>query len=104
MSNAYQPTAIIAEDEPILARTLRRQLEQLWPQLQVVAVAQDGLEAVDLAQEHVPDVMFLDIKMPGRTGIEVAEVVADEWPESKPEPLFVFVTAYDEFALSAFDR
>ncbi len=104
MTEAQGPTAIIAEDEPVLARTLRRLLEQLWPELHIAAVAEDGLQATDLALSHAPDVMFLDIKMPGRTGIEVAEAVADEWPEGQAEPLFVFVTAYDAYAVSAFER
>lgn len=98
------PTAILAEDEPVLARTLRRLLEQAWPELQIVAMAEDGLQATEQGLTHAPDIMFLDIKMPGRNGIEVAEVLADEWPEGSAEPLFVFVTAYDNFAVSAFER
>lgn len=98
------PTAVIAEDEPVLARTLRRLLEQAWPELRIAAVAEDGLQATELALTHAPDIMFLDIKMPGRNGIEVAEAVADEWPEGPAEPLFVFVTAYDAYAVSAFER
>jgi len=104
MNDAIQPRAVIAEDEPVLARTLTRLLAEIWPELQVVGVAEDGLQAVELALQHLPDVMFLDIKMPGKTGIEVAEQVADDWPEERAEPLFAFVTAYDEFAVSAFDR
>ena len=97
-------TAVIAEDEPVLARTLTRLLEQVWPELRIAGVAEDGLQATELALEHLPDVMFLDIKMPGRTGIEVAEAVADEWPDARAEPLFVFITAYDAFAVAAFER
>jgi len=104
MTTAAPPTAVIAEDEPVLARTLSRLLEQVWPELRIVGVAEDGLQATELALAHAPDVMFLDIKMPGRTGIEVAEAVADDWPEGKPEPLFVFITAFDGFAVSAFER
>lgn len=104
MSKSSPPTAVIAEDEPVLARTLSRLLEQVWPELRVVGMADDGLQATELALAQAPDVMFLDIKMPGRTGIEVAEAVADEWPDDRAEPLFVFVTAYDEFAVSAFER
>jgi len=77
---------------------------QVWPELRIAGVAEDGLQATELALAHLPDVMFLDIKMPGRTGIEVAEVVADDWPDDKPEPLFVFITAYDAFAVAAFER
>ena len=98
------PTALIAEDEPRLARTLSRMLEAAWPELKVVAVAEDGLSAVELAHEHRPDILFLDIKMPGKTGLEVAEAVTDDWAEDRAEPLFVFVTAYDEFAVAAFEH
>ena len=98
------PTAVIAEDEPVLARTLSRLLAQVWPELRIVGIAEDGLQATALALASLPDVMFLDIKMPGRTGIEVAEVVADDWPDGRPEPLFVFITAFDNFAIPAFER
>jgi DNA-binding LytR/AlgR family response regulator len=104
MTTATAPTAVIAEDEPVLARTLTRLLEQVWPELRIAGVAGDGLQATELALAHLPDVMFLDIKMPGRTGIEVAEAVADDWPDDRAEPLFVFITAYDGFAVSAFER
>ncbi|GAA5181253.1 LytTR family DNA-binding domain-containing protein [Niveibacterium umoris] len=104
MTSITAPTAVIAEDEPVLARTLTRLLEQVWPELRIVGVADDGLRATELALELVPDVMFLDIKMPGRTGIEVAEVVADDWPADRAAPLVVFVTAYDHFAVPAFER
>ena len=104
MNAPTRPTAVIAEDEPVLARTLSRLLAEVWPELQVTGVAEDGLRAIELALEHTPDVMFLDIKMPGKTGLEVAEMVADEWPDEQAEPLFVFVTAYDEFAVSAFEH
>lgn len=99
-----RPTAMIAEDEPVLARTLIRLLAQAWPELHIVGVAEDGLRATELALAEAPDVIFLDIKMPGRNGIEVAETVADDWPDDHAEPLFVFVTAFDEFAVSAFER
>jgi len=104
MTPATAPTAVIAEDEPVLARTLSRLLEQVWPALRIVGVAEDGLRATELGLVHAPDVMFLDIKMPGRTGLEVAEAVADEWPDDRAEPLFVFITAYDSFAVPAFER
>lgn len=104
MPTSHPPTAVIAEDEPVLARTLTRLLEQVWPELRIVGVADDGLRATELALASLPDVMFLDIKMPGRTGIEVAEVVADDWPDDRAEPLFVFITAYDNFAIPAFER
>lgn len=104
MTERQPPTAVIAEDEPVLARTLTRLLEQVWPELRIVGVADDGLRATELALQWLPDVMFLDIKMPGRTGIEVAEVVADDWPDDRAEPLFVFITAFDNYAIPAFER
>lgn len=98
------PTALIAEDEPLLARTLARLLAEAWPELTIVATADDGLSAVEQGLAQLPDVLFLDINMPGRSGLEVAELLADDWPEARAEPLFVFVTAYDEYALAAFER
>lgn len=97
-------TALIAEDEPRLAKSLANLLTQLWPELQVIASVGDGISAINMALEHTPDVMFLDIKMPGKTGLEVAEAVADDWPDEKAMPLFVFVTAFDDFAVKAFER
>ncbi len=97
-------TALIAEDEPLLLASLRKQLREAWPELRIVAEAGDGELAVALALETSPDVLFLDIRMPGRSGLAVAEAVVDEWPETKAAPLIVFVTAYDEFALAAFER
>jgi DNA-binding LytR/AlgR family response regulator len=102
------PTALIAEDEELLAAHLRQELKALWPELEVVAMATHGEEAVTLALEHQPDVCFLDIRMPGMTGLEAAAQLADDWddrpPGGAPFPLLVFVTAYDQFALQAFDR
>lgn len=72
------PTAVIAEDEPVLVRTLARPLEQVWPELRIVGAAEDGLRATELALAQAPDIVFLDIRMPGRNGIEVAEAVADD--------------------------
>lgn len=104
MNRNDTPLALIAEDEPLLARTLARLLAEAWPGLRLAGVAEDGLGATAQALEQLPDVLFLDIQMPGRTGLEVAEVVTDEWPEDRPTPLLVFVTAYDEFAVAAFER
>jgi DNA-binding LytR/AlgR family response regulator len=96
-------TALVAEDEPLLARTLVGILAEVWPEA-AVEVVHDGVTAVDRALEIAPDVLFLDIQMPGRTGLEVAEIVSDEWPSDRALPLLVFVTAYDEFAIKAFER
>ena len=105
MSDAnHRPTALIAEDEPLLLTALGALLARVWPELEIIAVAHDGIAATDQSLARAPDVLFLDIKMPGRSGLEVAEVVTDEWPDEKPEPLYVFVTAYDEFAVTAFER
>ncbi|MBI5259419.1 MAG: response regulator transcription factor [Burkholderiales bacterium] len=104
MTPDRRPTAMIAEDEPVLARTLSRLLAQAWPELSIVGIADDGLRATELALAETPDVVFLDIQMPGRNGIAVAEAVADDWPDGHAEPLFVFVTAFDEFAVAAFER
>jgi DNA-binding LytR/AlgR family response regulator len=96
--------ALIAEDEPILAATLTHALARLWPELQIVATSPNGSDAVEQALVLRPDVLFLDIKMPGKTGLEVAGEVADSWPDGSPFPLVVFVTAYDDYALAAIER
>ncbi|HEX2541423.1 MAG TPA: LytTR family DNA-binding domain-containing protein [Caldimonas sp.] len=96
--------ALIAEDEPVLARTLQRLLGDVWPELQLLPVAEDGIAATELALRQLPDVLFLDIRMPGPSGLAVAAQVADEWPEGRAVPLLVFVTAHDEFAVQAFEH
>ena len=96
--------ALIAEDEPILSLTLQKMLEQSWPALQLCGLAENGVQAVQQALEQLPDVLFLDIKMPGKSGLEVAQELAEEWPDTKAFPLIVYVTAYDEFALQAFEH
>jgi DNA-binding LytR/AlgR family response regulator len=98
-----QPTALIAEDEPLLAQTLQRELQALWPSLQVLATAGDGLSAVQLTLQHRPDVLFFDIRMPGQSGLDAAVELADAWPPEHAFPLLVFVTAYDQYAIQAFD-
>lgn len=103
-SSPHPIRALIAEDEEILALTLTKTLERLWPELDICAQAVNGVEAVNHALKHFPDVIFLDIKMPGKTGLEVAEELAEEWPSERPFPLIVFVTAYDEFAIAAFEH
>jgi DNA-binding LytR/AlgR family response regulator len=96
--------ALIAEDEPILAATLARALVRLWPGLDIVATAPNGVAAVDDALALRPDVLFLDIRMPGQTGLEAAEELAERWPPGVAFPLIVFVTAFDDYALQAFER
>lgn len=98
-------TALIAEDEPLLAANLQTELARLWPELHIGAIAADGQTAVNQALALQPDVLFLDISMPGMTGIDAAQALAEDWPgEGKPFPLIVFVTAYDKYALQAFER
>ena len=104
MSASIAPTALIAEDEPLLAAELKKLLGRAWPELRVVAEASDGVSATALALDATPDILFLDIKMPGRTGLAVAEAVIDDWPDGSPAPLIVFITAYDEYALAAFEH
>lgn len=97
------PTALIAEDETLLAHALQTELHALWPALCVLATAGDGLSAVQLALQHRPDVLFFDIRMPGQSGLEAAAELAEEWPGDTAFPLLVFVTAYDQYAIAAFE-
>ena len=104
MPNMSTIRALIAEDEPILSLTLANMLAKLWPELQICGTAENGVMAVQEALAHLPEILFLDIKMPGKTGLEVAQDLADDWPDDKPFPLIVYVTAYDEFAIEAFEH
>ena len=90
-------TALVADDEPALARALVAQLVALWPELQIVHVARNGVEAAERIAALQPDIAFLDIQMPGLTGLEVAQGI-------EGRTRIVFVTAYDEFALQAFEQ
>jgi DNA-binding LytR/AlgR family response regulator len=97
-------TALIAEDEPLLAAELQAQLAQVWPDLTVLGTASDGHSAVEKTLLLKPDVLFIDIRMPGQTGLEAAAELADAWPESgTPFPALVFVSAYDQYAVVAFE-
>lgn len=99
------PTALIAEDEPLLAANLQAELARAWPELKVVANVGHGAAAVEQSLAQRPDVVFLDIRMPGMTGLEAAQAISEDWPENGgPPPLTVFVTAYDQYALEAFER
>jgi DNA-binding LytR/AlgR family response regulator len=97
-------TALIAEDEPLLAAHLKAELARLWPELSIVATVGHGEAAVKKALELRPQILFLDIRMPGLSGLEAAHALAEDWPEGEPLPLTVFVTAHDEYALEAFER
>jgi DNA-binding LytR/AlgR family response regulator len=90
-------TALIADDEPPLVRALQALLATAWPDLQVVATARNGVEAAALIAQHTPDLAFLDIQMPGLTGLEVAQGI-------EGNTRVVFVTAYDEYAVQAFEQ
>ena len=103
MNPVTDPRALIAEDEPLLAQSLRQMLGQQWPQLQIQAMVTDGLSAAQQALALLPDVLFLDIRMPGQSGLEAAAEVVDNWPDNRPLPAIVFVTAYDQYALAAFE-
>jgi len=97
------PRALIAEDEPLLAAALQQDLARVWPELQVVAVVGDGRSAARQALALRPDVLFFDIRMPGQSGIEAAAELADAWPDDQPFPALVFATAYDQYAVQAFE-
>lgn len=97
-------TALIAEDEALLAEHLRAELARLWPELQITGIAPHGAAAVEMALAQRPDIAFLDIRMPGLSGLEAAEAIGEEWPQGETPPLLVFVTAYDQYALQAFER
>lgn len=90
-------TAIIADDERLMREQLRSRLAEVWPDLQVLAEAKNGEEAVSAVREHRPDLAFLDIRMPGMTGIEAAREIGDACH-------IVFITAYNEYAVDAFEH
>jgi DNA-binding LytR/AlgR family response regulator len=92
---AMRPTALIADDEPLLRDALVRLLESAWPEIEIVAQARNGREAIELFDEYRPDICFLDVQMPGKTGVEAAQHIGDR-------AQLVFVTAYDEYAVQAF--
>ncbi len=105
MSNAPAPRAVLADDERLMREQLRARLAEAWPELQIVAEARHGAEAVEQVAQHRPDIVFLDIRMPGMTGVDAAreiaqmEVADDEWL-----PEVVFITAYDQYAVQAFEQ
>ncbi len=97
-------TALIAEDEPLLARALQMALQTAWPALQIVDVVGDGASAVRQALALQPDVLFLDIRMPGMSGLEASATLQQCWnTAARRLPAVVFVTAYDEYAIKAFE-
>ncbi len=96
--------ALIAEDEPVLATVLQQSLLRLWPGLEIVAVCPNGIAAVTQTLELEPDLLFIDIKMPGKTGLEAVEELTEAWDSARPFPQVVFVTAYDDYAIEAFEH
>ena len=112
-------TALIADDERLLREQLRARLAEVWPELEIVAEAKNGAEAVALTEAHHPDIVFLDIRMPGMTGVEAARAIAqlpqahddtadDSVPPEDAKPWqgseIVFITAYDQYAIEAFEQ
>ena len=112
-------TAVIADDERLLREQLRARLAEVWPELEIVAEAKNGAEAVALTEAHRPDLVFLDIRMPGMTGIEAARAIAqlpidEDADQAADEPPagakpwhgceIVFITAYDQYAIEAFEQ
>lgn len=102
------PRALLADDERLMREQLRTRLREVWPDLDIVAEARNGKEAVELTEQHHPDVVFLDIRMPVLTGVDAARQIAqlatyDEangWPGCE----IVFITAYDQYAVQAFEQ
>jgi DNA-binding LytR/AlgR family response regulator len=100
--------ALIADDERLMREQLRARLAEAWPELEIVAEAKNGVEAVALTEQHHPDLVFLDIRMPGMTGVDAARQIAqlpteeeaDGWPGCE----IVFITAYDQYAVQAFEQ
>jgi DNA-binding LytR/AlgR family response regulator len=96
---------VIADDERLMRDQLRARLAEVWPELQIVGEAKNGTEAVELVQQHHPDLVFLDIRMPGLTGVDAARQIAqlptdEDWDGCE----IVFITAYDQYAIEAFEQ
>ena len=114
------PRAVLADDERLMREQLRARLSEVWPELQIVGEARNGLEAVQMVDEHRPEVVFLDIRMPGLTGVEAARQITqlpprtandgtggdEDGDEDEDEllPEIVFITAYDQYAVEAFEQ
>ena len=101
----HPPRALIADDERLMREQLRARLAEVWPELEIVGEARNGVEAVELTAQLHPDLVFLDIRMPGMTGVDAARNIAqlpteDAWPGCE----IVFITAYDQYAVEAFEQ
>ena len=104
-NNAAAARAVLADDERLMREQMRARLAEVWPELEIVAEAKNGLEAVQAVREHQPDIVFLDIRMPGLTGVEAARQIAQlEFDDDALLPEIVFVTAYDQYAIEAFEQ
>jgi len=105
MNAAAAPRAVLADDERLMREQMCARLAEVWPELEVVAEAKNGLEAVQAVREHRPDIVFLDIRMPGLTGVEAARQIAQfDLDDDALLPEIVFVTAYDQYAIEAFEQ
>ena len=109
MTNLFPARALIADDERLMREQLRARLVEVWPELEIVGEARNGIEAVQMAESLHPDIVFLDIRMPGLTGVDAArqigqlathEDASDQWPGCE----IVFITAYDQYAVEAFEQ
>ncbi|WP_284616049.1 LytR/AlgR family response regulator transcription factor [Aquabacterium humicola] len=97
--------AVIADDERLMREQLRARLAEVWPELQIVGEAKNGLEAVELVEQHRPELVFLDIRMPGLTGVDAARQIAQmDIADDESLPEVVFITAYDQYAVEAFEQ
>jgi DNA-binding LytR/AlgR family response regulator len=113
-SDAARVRGVIADDERLMRDQLKARLAEVWPELQIVGEAKNGLEAVELVATHHPDVVFLDIRMPGLSGVDaarrIAQLPAPDGANGDPEgedwslPEIVFITAYDQYAIEAFEQ
>lgn len=97
MNTPSRPTAVLADDERLMREQFRARIEAAWPELEIVAEAKNGEEAVHAVAQHAPDFAFLDIRMPGMNGLEAAHAIAGKCH-------VVFITAYDEYAVQAFEQ
>ncbi len=114
MNTSKPVRCLIADDERLMREQLRARLAEVWPELHIVAEAKNGLEAVQLVQQHRPDIVFLDIRMPGLNGVDAARQIAQLPPADNSEndadsdsdlvPEIVFITAYDQYAVEAFEQ
>ena len=105
MNDPSAVRAVIADDERLMREQLRARLAEVWPELQIVAEARHGIEAVELVEQHRPDLVFLDIRMPGLSGIDAARrIVQMDVGDDQTLPEIVFITAYDQYAVEAFEQ